>query len=149
MPMAKKILVVNDSEEILDLFGEILRDEGYEPILHGLQVRDLKPVVEIKPDLVIVDQLFGEEVRGWKLIQLMRMSRQTAHIPIIVCSTELRKLQELDGHLRSLQIEAIPKPFLIDDLLEAINRAFSRATPPPAGIFSTNGKPKVTAAVAN
>jgi DNA-binding response OmpR family regulator len=147
--MAKKILVVNDSEEILDLFGEILRDEGYETYLHGMQVRDLKPVVEVAPDLVIIDQLFGDEARGWKLIQLMRMSRQTAHIPIIVYSTELRKLQELDGHLRSLQIEALAKPFLIDDLVGAVDRAFSRAMPPPAAIFSTNGKHKATAAVAN
>ncbi len=79
------------------------------------------------PDLVIVDQLFGEEKWGWQLIQKMRMNRDTAHIPIVVCSSALKALKELEGHLKQKKIDIVIKPFDIDELLAAVEKAFKQA----------------------
>jgi DNA-binding NtrC family response regulator len=124
----KKIMVVNDTSDILELFRDILTDEGYEVITHSFQIHTLEPVEAVMPDLVIVDQIFGEEKPGWQLIQMLRMSTRTENIPIVVCSAALKQLQELEGHLKNMQIEVVLKPFRIHDLLGAVERALSLAT---------------------
>jgi DNA-binding response OmpR family regulator len=125
--MGKKIMVVNDTSNILELFRDILTDEGYEVVTHSFQIHTLEPVEAVMPDLIVVDQMFGEEKIGWQLIQLLRMSTRTENIPIVVCSAALKQLQELEGHLKNMQIEIVLKPFRINDLLGAVERALSPA----------------------
>jgi DNA-binding NtrC family response regulator len=122
---AKKIMVVNDTADILELFEQILTDAGYDVVLHSIQIHNLEPVEAVMPDLLIVDQLFGEEKTGWQLIQMMRMSTTTENIPIVVCSAALKQLQELEGHLKNMQVEVVVKPFRIHDLLRAVERALN------------------------
>jgi len=124
---AKLIMVINDTQEVLELFELILTGEGFRVSLHSYQVRDLKKVKEVNPDLLIVDQFYGEEALGWELVQKMKMDRDTAHIPIVVCSTEIRLLKELEGHLKAKNIGVILKPFDIDDLIFAVNQALADA----------------------
>ena len=125
--MSKLIMVINDTQEILELFEIILTGEGFRVSLHSYQVRDLKVVKEVNPDLLIVDQLYGEEALGWELVQKMKMDRDVVHIPIVVCSTEIRLLKELEGHLKAKNIGVILKPFDVDDLVYAVKKALSDA----------------------
>lgn len=118
-------MVINDTADILELFEQVLTDAGYEVVLHSIQIHNLEPVEAVMPDLVIVDQLFGDEKAGWQLIQMMRMSTITENIPIVVCSAALKQLQELEGHLKNMQIEVVVKPFRIHDLLRAVERALN------------------------
>ena len=53
--MAKLIMVVNDTEEILDPFREILMNEGYDVSLHAYGKREIGEVKQIAPDLLIAD----------------------------------------------------------------------------------------------
>lgn len=128
--MSKLIMVVNDTQEVLQLFEDILTEEGYEVILHGNQTRTLEMVKEVKPDLVIVDQLITNEAPGWQLIQKMKMDAQTAKIPIVVCSAALDILRQLEGHLKGKNIEVVLKPFDIDELLKAAENALASAENP-------------------
>ena len=121
----KRILVVNDTQEILALFRDILESEGYEVHLYSFAIDDLAVIREIKPDLVILDLLIGHEDQGWQLLQKMKMDRETAGIPIIVCSAAIRLVQELQGRLKEKNVGIVPKPFDIDDLLRAIDEAWT------------------------
>jgi CheY-like chemotaxis protein len=120
---AKRILVVNDTQEILQLFREILTDEGYEPILYSYAIQDLAEIESAKPDLIILDYMFDEEQIGWQLLQKLKMYRPTASIPVIICTTAVQKVRELEGYLQSKAIGLVAKPFDIDDLLRAIEQA--------------------------
>jgi DNA-binding NtrC family response regulator len=142
MGHGKKIMVVNDTSDILELFREILTDEGYEVITHSFEIHTLEPVEAVMPDLVIVDQIFGEEKPGWQLIQLLRMTRRTENIPIVVCSGALKQVQELESHLKNMQIEVVAKPFRINDLLGAVERALDPATQQIANILAEIDKDK-------
>lgn len=116
------IMVVNDSEEVLNLFYEILHDEeGHNVTLFSYRVRDLEDVRRINPDLLIIDQVYGAEENGWKLIQKVRMSRDLATLPIIFCTTDLRRAQELEGHMSAMNILTVIKPFVINDLVHAVD----------------------------
>jgi hypothetical protein len=48
------------------------------------------------------------------------MNRETADIPIIVCSGAIKELKEMEGYLVSKNIGVLYKPFDIDDLLNLV-----------------------------
>ena len=118
------IMVVNDSEEVLNLFYDILHEEeGHAVSLFSYRIRDLDEVRNINPDLLIVDQVYGKEHAGWELIQKVRMSRDISNLPIVFCTTDLRRVQELEGHLATMNVVVVIKPFTVDALLSAVASA--------------------------
>lgn len=122
-----KILVINDDQEILTLFEEILRDEGYTVVLYSSAINDLSEIERLGPDLIIIDYLIGSEESGWQMLQKLKMRRATANLPIVVCTAATRLLLETSGYLLSKRVIGLPKPFDIDELLAAIERALAIA----------------------
>lgn len=121
--MAVRILVVNDTQEILDLFREILEDEGYEVILYSYTIEEMAEVERIAPDLIILDYVFGYEKSGWQMLQKLKMTRTTESIPIIVCTAATREVRDIQGYLQAHGIRLLPKPFGIDELLSIVTHA--------------------------
>jgi DNA-binding NtrC family response regulator len=121
--MPKSIMVINDTQEILELFREILQEEaGHEVHLYSFEPQMLDHVKEIKPDLIISDHVFGEEKVGWQFIQRLKMDRDTANIPVIVCSGAIKELKDMEGYLTQKNIGVLYKPFDIDELLNIVEQ---------------------------
>ena len=120
-----RILVINDTQELLEMFRTLLEMEGYDVVLSGMPILRVSEVEQIKPDLVILDLIFGDQKTGWQMLQMLKMQRSTMHIPIIVCTAALREVQEQEGYLVSQGVRIIYKPFDIDDLFTAIKRALA------------------------
>ena len=125
---APHILVVNDTQEILELFRELLEEEGYRVSLYSYAFRDLDEVKRVKPDLLILDFIIGGENLGWQLLQKIKMDRATADIPVIVCTAAMAIVKELQGHLREKNATVVLKPFDIDDLLADVRVRLSETT---------------------
>lgn len=121
--MSARILVINDSQEILELFDDLLRQDGYEPILYSQAFSDLDEVERAKPDLIILDYIFGGEKAGWQMLQKLKMRRSTANIPIVVCTAAVQAVREIEGYLEMKGIRLVAKPFDIDDLLTGVREA--------------------------
>jgi DNA-binding response OmpR family regulator len=119
------ILVINDTQEILDLFQELLEDEGYRVSLYSYAFKDIKEIQSLQPDLVIIDFIIGGEAHGWQLLQKMKMNRETASIPIVACTAAIQLVKELEGHLTSKNVRIVLKPFDIEDLLTEVRVALS------------------------
>lgn len=113
--------VVNDTQEILDLFRDILEEEGYDVVLNTFVPRSLHALIEVDPDVVILDFMVGDEAQGWQLLQKMKMHRQTQPIPVVVCTGAVQLVRQLEGHLASKNVGIVLKPFDIDDLLITLN----------------------------
>ncbi len=122
----RHILVVNDTVEILGLFREILEEEGYRVSLYSFAFRDLDEIKENRPDLIILDFIIGGEDHGWQLLQKLKMDRETATIPIIVCTAAVRLVRDLEGHLKEKGVGVVLKPFDIDDLLREIDSCWAQ-----------------------
>jgi CheY-like chemotaxis protein len=121
----KHILVVNDTEEILDLFREIIEAMGHRVTGWSFSPDDLAKVTEIRPDLIILDLLMGPtELQGWQLLQKLRMHRPTERIPVLVCSAATNWVREQEGWLAANGVKVVLKPFRVDDLEKAIVKAF-------------------------
>lgn len=123
--MGARILVVNDTQEILDLFRVLLEEEGHEVALYSYAILDMREIEQLHPDLIILDYIFGTEKTGWQMLQKLKMTRQTATIPIIICTAATRDVREIEGYLQSQGIRLVPKPFDIETLLEVVKRALT------------------------
>jgi DNA-binding response OmpR family regulator len=132
--MAKLIMVVNDTQEILGLFRALLTDAGYEVSLHSYGKREVQEVQEVAPDLIISDwPPLDREVYGWQFLQMLKMTRETAHIPVVVCTTNLRAIQDNQAWMMSKGIRVVAKPFDIDELYAAIEELLGKADEPGLG----------------
>ena len=122
----KHVLVVNDTEEIMDLFRAILEGLGHRMTAWSFSPDDLAKVTEIDPDLVILDMFFGPtELQGWALLQKLRMSPPTQELPVIVCSAATNWVREQEGWLAANGVKVVLKPFKVSDLERAINQALA------------------------
>ena len=123
--MATRILVVNDTQEILDLFRVMLEYEGYEVVLSSFPFKNIHDIEKIEPDLVILDFIFGNERTGWQMLELLKMQRSTTPIPVIVCTGAIHEVQEQESYLVSQGVHVVYKPFDIDHLLTIISQALA------------------------
>ena len=109
--MLARILIINDAQEILQLYHDILTAAGYEALIHAYAVQDLDHVRSVAPDLVIVDCAFGREQAGWQLVQKIKMCADTARLPVLVCTASPELVRGLGDRLEAKGVSVLFKPF--------------------------------------
>ena len=81
----------------------------------------------IQPDLVILDLMMGRDQTGWAILQLLQEDPATARIPVILCSAAEPALRQKACRLNDMAtVEAVPKPFDVDQLLDVIARLLAQ-----------------------
>lgn len=129
--MGKRVLVIDDREELLALIRMLLEDADY-----GVSVLADGTLVEEAaranpPDLIVLDMRLGA-VSGLDVLERLRASQPTADIPVIVATaalTEARVVEQLthDASGRYANIELLLKPFDGDTLLDRIQHMIGLA----------------------
>lgn len=125
----RHILVINDSPPLLDLFRELLEDEGFQVTTDTFSVEVDQLLARIKTmrlDLVILDLIVGGERLGLQLLQMMKMDRATRDLPVIICTAAHTQAQEMESHLDQMGVAVVLKPFNIDHLLSEIQHVLDR-----------------------
>ena len=122
----KKILVVDDDPQIVDLIKLRLEANNYEVISSQDGEDSISKVQKEKPDLVIMD-IMMPKMPGGDAVRLLRADDATKHIPIMFLTAlttnlpyeaEHRGLINVDGQ----QFLAMPKPFKSAKLLFEIEK---------------------------
>jgi CheY-like chemotaxis protein len=116
------ILVIDDTQEILDLLQELLEEEGYR-VTTSMARLDLDTVKTLAPDIIIQDLLFEQtQELGWKFLTLSQIDPEVARIPLILCTAAVRTINdpEMAEHLDRLGIRVVLKPFNIEELLTVL-----------------------------
>ena len=127
--MTQRILVIDDTQEILDLFRVILEAEGYEVFLSTHAYENVVEIEHLHPDLLVLDFLIGKQNEGWQLLQMLKMHAPTASIPLIICTAALREVREQEDYLQKKDIQVVFKPFDIDELVAAVKRGLESSPP--------------------
>lgn len=83
--MNARILIVDDTEAVLESLEEYLLMEGYEVVTAQNGLQALEMVLAQTPDLIITDLLMPE-MDGLELIQALRKKKETTATPILVFS---------------------------------------------------------------
>jgi len=97
--MAKKILIVEDEEIILDLLQKKLTEVGYEVSVARDGEEGLKKIRGIKPDIILLD-IIMPKMGGFEVMEEMQKDSGLKEIPVIIVSNsgqpvEIDKAQEL------------------------------------------------------
>lgn len=124
MSRAKRILVVDDDHELLQMIGLILERANFEVLKADDGARGLTVAKETVPDLIILDVMMPE-IDGMEVCRLLRADITTRHIPVIMMSA----LGDMDNKLKGFQVGAddyLPKPVnpkeLVARVLALLNR---------------------------
>jgi CheY-like chemotaxis protein len=121
--MARHILVINDTQDVLDAIQIILEEAGYDVTTRTEPTTAVADIEQIQPDLLILDMLFAGKNIGWELIQALRLHPATADLPVIVCTAARREVTESESVLSGKGVMVVYKPFDIDELVAAVERA--------------------------
>lgn len=124
--MAKKILLVDDEKDILDLLEFNLEAEGYKTYKAKDGDEALKKAHEKKPDLILLDIMLPKK-DGFEVIRELRASKEIADIPVIFLTAKDSEIDEVVG-LELGADDYIVKPISIRKLLARVKKAF-RKTP--------------------
>ena len=125
--MSKKILVVDDEEDIAFSVALRLSAAGYEVICAEDGAEGLRRAQAEAPDLIILD-LMLPKMDGFKVCRLLKFDDRYKRTPIIMLSA---RSQEADVALgRETGAECyMTKPFDSGELLEKINELLASAAP--------------------
>lgn len=113
-----KIMVVDDDKDATALFEEVLRAEGYDPILLNESAKAIQIAKQEKPSLFILD-LMMPEPDGFKLCRMLRMEPEFRSTPIIIVTA----LNDTDSRIVAIGAGAndyLTKPFRLDELYASI-----------------------------
>ena len=128
--MAKRILVIDDSQDLMDAFEELLTEAGYCVSLQATGLQDLAAVKRVRPDLIISDyrdHVPAKATHGWQFLQQLKLDRETAAIPLIICTTSSALARDHGDWLRANDVQVIAKPFDVEEILAAVARAIGAA----------------------
>lgn len=112
----RKIVVVEDDPEILDLEMFLLTSEGFDvvPVASGLDAYEV--IKREAADLVVLDLMLpGKD--GNAVLDELEADPETANVPVIVVSAFTDKLTNASQIRR-----VIPKPFDVMELLDGISQ---------------------------
>lgn len=132
--MATRIMVINNSDNILAMFRKILEAENCEVFLQLFLNSDLRDVRRIQPDLIILDYYVGREGVGWEFLQLLKMEDSTSKVPVLICTTAVKLVHEIASYLATKRVSVLRKPFESHDLINAVQSALEGGE---AGSFFT------------
>ena len=120
MSEQRRILVVDDQQEILELTASVLSGAGYRAETSGSGSEALRRLADEPFDLVLLD-INMPEMDGWETLRLLRADEQLSAVQVVMFSVK----GEVSDKVHSLQEGAsgyITKPFIIDELIARVER---------------------------
>ena len=128
MAEAKRILVIEDEAEMIDLTRIVLEREGYEVLGAVGGARGLEMIRQEKPDLILLD-LMMPDIGGWEVYRQVKADQELAQIPVIVVTAKAQSIDKVLGLQVAKVDDYITKPFGPKELLESIDRVLNSQDP--------------------
>jgi two-component system alkaline phosphatase synthesis response regulator PhoP len=127
---SKKILIVEDEPDILQLVKLYLEKEGFRTATAVNGAQALKKVKEDKPDLIVLD-LMLPEIDGLEVCKRLRSIPDTALLPIIMLTAKAEESDTVIG-LELGADDYVAKPFSPKALVARIKALLRRLERTPA-----------------
>ena len=123
--MAKKILLIEDEQLMIELLERRLIQEGYETTVAKDGVKGLEKMKEVKPDLILLD-IIMPKMGGFEVMEKMNENEELKKIPIIIISNsgqpvELDRAKKLGAKDWLIKTEFDPQE-VIDKVIKQIGK---------------------------
>lgn len=129
--MAKRILVVDDEKQIVEVIDAYLKRDGFEPVLRYDVAGAMDVIQSAPPDLMILDI----NLPDGSGLDVIRQSRQGRRIPTILLTARIEEIDRIVG-LELGADDYVTKPFSPGELVARVRALFRRASDVEAGSAS-------------
>ena len=112
----KKLLIIENDRDTLDVLGVILEDNDFE-VIQSQKKLSLQEIEQINPDVIVIDHLLDDGFGGELCLEI-KSTFATKNIPVILYSASY-KIEQLakDNYADAF----ISKPFDLDNFLQIVN----------------------------
>ena len=120
--MQKRLLVIDDDKDLLEMIKIYFEMEGYTIFILPRVDNIFKAFSQYNPDLILLDYQLPEE-NGDKICQQLKSNPATFNVPVIMISGYSRAELERDYHGWNA---VIPKPFDLTVLQKAVEKLLKK-----------------------
>lgn len=116
----KKILIVDDEQDIVESLKFVLENEKYTCYCAYNGEDGLKLAREIVPDLILLDVMMPR-INGYKISRLLKFDKKYKNIPILMITARTQEEDKLIGEETGAD-EYITKPFDLDEVVAKVQQ---------------------------
>lgn len=120
----KRILIIDDEQDIVNLVQLLLEDAGYEVEASTSGMEALTRLEDENFDLVLLD-IMMPMVTGWEVLRELRSRSRTKDIPVALLTARASPRDDNRQHPTDF-CEYITKPFEAEDLLSRIRQILGK-----------------------
>ncbi len=130
MDVTKRILVVDDRNELLHLMRRVLEDEQYQVSILQEGRDTFARVKSLTPDLLILDLKLGD-MSGQDILKDLKSDPITADVPVIIYTAAVLEAEEVtrsvenDPHFYK-DVHLLRKPFELNVLLDKVEELLTQ-----------------------
>jgi len=121
----RRVLVVDDQEDIREMARLVLTGAGYEVVTVASGREALTLVRAASFDLMLLD-INMPELDGWATLRLLRADEAHDALPVAMFSVKSEVRDKVAG-LKDGAIDYITKPFGVDELASRVSRILAAA----------------------
>ncbi len=122
---AKKVLVVDDEPDTLELVKLVLESAGFKTMLATSGKEALKLAEASKPDLVLLD-IMMPDMDGWEVFR--KLKEKDPAIPIAILTAKAQNIDRLLGLHVLKADDYITKPFGKNELIDRVKKLTGMVT---------------------
>lgn len=115
----KKVLVVDDEPDTLELVKLVLESGGFEVILANNGMEALVQIEKTKPDIVLLD-IMMPDMDGWDVFR--KIKERNSEIPIAILTAKAQNIDKLLGLHVLKADDYITKPFGKNELIGKVKK---------------------------
>jgi len=127
--MAKRILVVEDNEDVARITAGFLAAKGYAAVTASDGERALALVAQHPPDCILLD-IMMPRMSGLQVLNRLKQDPATSSIPVILVTAKGRDEDVLSGYKEGADYY-ITKPFSSQQLIYGVRLVLGQNVPAP------------------
>ena len=134
----KKILIVDDHAELLELLRLQFKDEGFAVATATNGVDAIRKTRALLPDLILLDVKLPE-LDGFAVCEILRNDPSTSSIPVVMITGLPGQLTRCAG-IESGATDFVSKPFNPDEIVSKVKDYFQQRSPAPAAAHAAGSR---------
>lgn len=123
MTSTKRVMIIEDDLDMIELLSLILRRGGYEPIAAVGGQNGMRLLQQAGADLILLD-LMMDDMNGWEVLRTIKAKETLRDIPVLIVSArhQLEDPQNTAQHA-GMFTGYLVKPFIVNDLIAQIRES--------------------------
>ena len=121
-PSVKKVLVIDDEPDTLELVKLVLESGGFTTMLAKNGIEALRLIEAKEPDLVLLD-IMMPDMDGWEVFR--KIKEKYSRVPIAILTAKAQDIDRLMGLHVLKADDYITKPFGKNELIDRVRKLTS------------------------